>query len=67
MKTFVIVIVMVLACTSPFGLFHLVWNYGSDWKFKDLRPFGKFVNIYLWSVIVIWSGLITYLIVTSIK
>lgn len=66
MKTIVIVIFCIMLCTSPFGVFHLLTNYGFEWKYKDLKPFGKFIYIYLWGyllgVVFVWVMFVTYML-----
>lgn len=63
MRTAIIFIAVgFIAITSMFGLVRLTVNYGGNWKFKDLRPFDKFIVIYLFGVIALWLSFIIYAI-----
>ena len=54
----ILYIFLIMLCFSPFGLFHLVAKYGSNWKFKDLKTKDKIIYLSLWTLIALWLGLI---------
>lgn len=63
MRTAIIFIVVgFIAITSMLGLVRLMVNYRETWKYKDLKPFDKFVVAYLFCIIALWFGFIIYAI-----
>lgn len=56
----IFIIVGFIAITTTLGMVRLTVNYGATWKFKDLKPFDKFIVIYLFGVIALWLSFIIY-------
>lgn len=64
MNTTALIILVVFIITAPVCTYYLVIKYGPSWRYKKLKPFDKFVYIYLWTIIVIWFAYLAYAVCT---